>query len=111
MESERIPTITTANFDSLTFDSSEPVIAFFGAERCTVCKELLPAVEEIAAEFEGRLKIYWVDVDNDKNLATRFRLRGIPQLLIFNNGEIAEKMGGLHSKEDIAAVLNRILTA
>lgn len=111
MESERIPTITTANFDGLTFDSSEPVIAYFGAERCTVCKELLPTVEEIAAEFEGRLRIYWVDVDNDKNLATRFRLRGIPQLLFFNKGEIVEKMGGLNTKEDIVAVLNRILAA
>lgn len=109
MASECIPTITTANFDSMTFDSAEPVIAFFGAERCSVCKELAPTVEEIAAEFADRLRVYQVDVDNDKNLATRFRLRGIPQILIFKNGEIAERMGGLQSKEDIVEVLNRVL--
>jgi len=109
MPSESIPTITTANFDSMTFDSAEPVIAFFSAGRCSVCKELLPTVEEIAAEFADRFRIYQVDVDNDKNLATRFRLRGIPQLLFFKNGEIVERLGGLQSKEDIVEVLDRIL--
>jgi len=95
------PRLTADNFDTLTFDSAIPVLVFFGAERCQVCKELLPTVEEIAGEFAGKMNFYWVDVDADKSLATRFRLRGIPQLLIFADGEIKERIGGLAEKEDI----------
>lgn len=111
MSSAIMPTITAENFDSMTFDSAEPVMTFFGAPRCTVCKELLPTVEEIAGEFAGKMAFYWVDVDHDKKLATRFRLKGIPQILIFQNGEIKERMGGLHPKEDITAAVNRVLGA
>lgn len=101
--------ITAENFDSLTFDSATPVLVFFGAERCQVCKELLPTVEEIAGDLAEKMSFYWVDVDAYKSLSTRFRLRGIPQILIFYNGEIKERIGGLAEKDAILAKINSVL--
>jgi len=104
------PSITADNFDTLTFDSAIPVLVFFGAERCQVCKELLPTVEEIAGDFAEKMNFYWVDVDENKSLSTRFRLRGIPQILIFHNGEIKERIGGLAEKEVILEKINNVLS-
>ncbi|MEL7566202.1 MAG: thioredoxin domain-containing protein [Dehalobacterium sp.] len=103
------PSITADNFDTLTFDSAIPVLVFFGAERCQVCKELLPTVEEIASELAEKMNFYWVDVDAYKSLSTRFRLRGIPQILVFNDGEIKERIGGLAEKEAILEKINSVL--
>jgi thioredoxin 1 len=95
------PSINVDNFDKLTFDSVIPVLVFFGAERCHVCNELLPAVEEIAEELTDKMNFYWVDVDEYKSLFKRFRLKGIPQILIFDQGEIKGRIGGLAKKEEI----------
>ncbi|MFZ5645886.1 MAG: thioredoxin family protein [Bacillota bacterium] len=101
--------ISAEEFDGLTFESTVPVMVFFGAERCQVCKELLPTVEEIASEYTGKMNFYWVDVDRYKALSTRFRLRGIPQLLIFSMGEVKERIGGLNTKEDLVEVVKRVV--
>lgn len=101
--------ISDIEFDSLTFESSTPTAVFFGAERCTVCKELLPTVLEIAEEYGEKIKFYMVDVDSYKSLATRFRLRGIPQLLLFKDGEIKERIGGLRTKEELLEAVDKIL--
>ncbi|ATW27378.1 thioredoxin family protein [Candidatus Formimonas warabiya] len=101
--------ISPGDFDQLTFDSPVPVTVFFGAERCQVCKELLPTVEEIARDYAGKMNFYWVDVDEYKTLATRFRLRGIPQILIFHQGEIKERIGGLAEKEAIQEKIDSVL--
>ena len=93
--------LTDTNFDQETFESSELTVVFFGAERCSVCKELQPIVEEIAEEYAGGLKFCWVDVDRYKSLQKRNRLRGIPTLIIFKDGEVQEKIGGLRSKEEL----------
>jgi len=103
------PSITAENFDTLTFDSAIPVLVFFGAERCQVCKELLPTVEEIAGDLAEKINFYWVDVDEYKSLSTRFRLRGIPQILIFHDGEIQERIGGLAEKDIIMEKINNVL--
>ena len=103
--------LTDENFDQETFDSSDPVLVFFGAERCSVCKELMPVVEEIAGDYTGRLKVCWVDVDQYRSLFKRFRLRGIPTLLLFKNGEAEDRIGGLHPKEELASRIDRLITS
>lgn len=109
MDRDLIPSISDTEFDSLTFDSSTPVLVFFGADRCSVCKELLPVVEEIASDYKGKLNVYWVDVDQYKELFKRFRLRGIPNLLFFSDGEVKERIGGLQTKEDLVEILDRVM--
>ncbi|MBS3970687.1 MAG: thioredoxin family protein [Clostridia bacterium] len=109
MNPETMKSISDLEFDSLTFESSMPTVVFFGAERCTVCKELLPTVEELAEEYAEKVRFYMVDVDEYKSLVTRCRLRGIPQLLLFKNGEIRERIGGLRSKEELLDSLGKLL--
>jgi thioredoxin 1 len=104
------PSITQDNFDTLTFDSDTPVLVFFGKEGCQACNELLPTVEEIYGELKDKMNFYWVDVAAYKSLSLRFRLRGIPQILIFHNGEIKERIGGLMEKEEILEKINKVLT-
>jgi thioredoxin 1 len=98
------------SFDSQTFDSSDLVLVFFGAEeRCSVCRNLYPIVETVAAENSGKLVVKKVDVDRYPKLAGRFRLRGIPVLILFNDGMVQDKLGGYHDKNAIESFLEKFL--
>jgi len=107
----RIPLnrIEEKEFDKLTFESSTATLVFFGTRRCVVCREQLPIIEQVAYEYRNKLKAYWVDVDKFKSLFNRFRLQGIPNILIFNKGEVKEKIRGLNSKETFVEVISNIL--
>ena len=109
MSKDLIPCISEQEFDRLTFESTIPALVLFGAERCTVCKELLPTVEEIAADYAGQVNVYWVDVDQYKSLFKRFRLKGIPHLALFSSGEVKKRMGGLRSREELVEIIEMVL--
>lgn len=97
------------NFDAHTFDNSIPALVFFGAWRCKICKEQLPVVKQIAAEYTGKLNIFLVDVDKDEPLFHRFRLKGIPNMLLFSEGEVREQIRGLNSKEVLMQIINQVI--
>lgn len=105
MDKSSILSIDEKNFDSFTFDSDTPAIVFFNADRCGACKMLHPILEKMAEEYSDRLNIYSVDVDKHELLVQRFRLSGIPTILIFKDGEAARKITGFRSKE----VLDKII--
>lgn len=111
MKNSRIISITDENFDELTFESRMPVMVFFGSKQCAVCKELFPIIQEIATDYATKINLYWVDVNKYKPLFQRLRLRGIPHLVFFNNGEVREKMSGLHPKEVIAGVIAKVISS
>lgn len=101
--------IEEKEFDNFTFDSHITSLVFFGAMRCVVCREQIPIIEEIAYEYKDKMNVYWVDVDKYKLLFYRFRLQGIPNILIFSKGEVREKIRGLNSKQTLIQVINNIL--
>ncbi|AND84945.1 thiol reductase thioredoxin [Clostridium tyrobutyricum] len=101
MKNNIILNIEERNFDRLTFDNKIPVLVLFYAKRCGVCKMLYPILEEIAEYYFRKLKIYSVDVDRYETLAQRFRLKGIPTVLMFKNGEVVEKIVGFNSKKNL----------
>lgn len=108
MSENPITSLDETNFDSETFDSSEPALVFFGAEeRCAVCKRLFPLVEELAEEYTGKLKVCKVDVDRHQSLARRFRLRGIPTLFLFKDGLVEDQLGGFHEKSHLISFLDK----
>lgn len=109
MNSELILNISEDNFDKLTFESSIPAIVFFTAIRCNVCKMLAPIVEKIATDYDGKINVYSVDVDEYESLAERFRLQGIPTILIFNNGEVKERTIGFQPREVLDKIIESIL--
>ena len=106
---ETFQRLSTQNFDDVIFDSDTPSLVFFAAVRCDICKELLPFVEEFVTYYAGKLDVYFVDVDKYAELHKRFRLRGIPQLLIFKDHEFKTRIGGLHEKEDIIEIIDNII--
>ena len=98
-----------STFDAEVLGCDIPVLVDFWAEWCMPCKTLAPAVEETADDFVDQVKVVKVDVDSNEELAVRYGVRGIPSLLIFNNGEAAERMAGVQSKGTIAGKLKQVL--
>lgn len=109
MNSKLIPNIEENNFDSLVFESEIPVIVFFNAERCDICKALTGIVEEISLNYKNTVHVYSVDVDKYELLVQRFRLKGIPTLIIFKDGEIKERISGFYPKKILEDIIERVL--
>ena len=98
--------ITQQNFDSEVLQSTLPVIVDFYADWCGPCKMIAPALEEIATELTGRVKIAKVNVDEEGALAQRYNVQSLPTLLYFQNGEVVNQLIGATSKKNILGKLN-----
>jgi thioredoxin 1 len=108
MGAPNIVTLTESNFSQEVLNSTTPVLVDFWAEWCGPCKMIAPLLDEIATEYDGKVKVGKVNIDDQQNLATQHGIRAIPTLLIFKNGEVAEQIVGLKSKRDLKANLDRI---
>ena len=104
--SNQITTLTKDNFDSVIKDAQTPVLVDFWAEWCGPCKTIAPVLEELASEYSGRVVIAKLNVDDQRDAAEKFNIRGIPTLILFKNGELeATKVGAL-SKSQLAAFID-----
>jgi thioredoxin 1 len=103
-------TLTEGNFSEEVVKSSTPVLVDFWAEWCGPCKMIAPILDEVAQEYDGRVKIGKVNIDEQQNLAAQYGIRAIPTLLLFKNGDVSEQIVGLRSKRDLKASLDRALT-
>jgi thioredoxin 1 len=101
--------LTEQNFDQEIMNSSTPVLVDFWAEWCGPCKVLSPLVEELAAEYEGKLKVGKVDVDANNNLAMRYNVMSIPTLKFFKGGQIVGEIVGAAPKPTIEAEIKKHL--
>ncbi|MCI0622220.1 MAG: thioredoxin [Acidobacteria bacterium] len=108
---ENIRNVTDSDFQSEVVDASkaQPVMVDFWAEWCRPCHMLAPTVAEIANDFSGKLKVVKMNVDENINSPGRFNIRGIPTLLIFKGGQVADQIVGAVPKEQIQKVLERHL--
>jgi thioredoxin 1 len=93
--------ITDANFDQEVLKSDKPVLIDFWAVWCGPCKAIAPIVEEIASEYEGKLKVGKVDVDANPMIASRLNIRSIPTVMVFRGGQIVEQIVGAVPKRNI----------
>ncbi len=98
-------TLTKENFDKEVLNSDLPILVDFWASWCGPCKMLSPVISEIAEEYEGKIKVGKVNIDDEGELAIKFGIVSIPTLLLFENGEIKNKLIGYHPKENILKIL------
>ncbi|HEY5298449.1 MAG TPA: thioredoxin [Verrucomicrobiae bacterium] len=108
MASPLIVTLTQENFAQQALQSPTPVLIDFWAEWCGPCKMIAPLLDELADEYNGKIKIGKVNIDEQQALATQYGIRAIPTLLLLNKGQVAEQMVGAKSKRDLKASLDRV---
>jgi thioredoxin 1 len=108
MASPLIVTLTQDNFAQQVTQSSTPVLVDFWAEWCGPCKMIAPLLDELADEYQGKVKIGKVNIDEQQALATQYGIRAIPTLLLINKGQVTEQMVGAKSKRDLKASLDRV---
>ena len=108
---ESIPSVTDNSFEAevISASNAQPVMVDFWADWCRPCHMLAPTVAEIAHDYAGRLKVVKLNVDENVNSAGRFNIRGIPTLLIFKGGQVADQIVGAVPKEQISKTVDRHL--
>jgi len=97
--------VNNADFQSEVLDSSTPVLVDFWAEWCGPCKMIAPIVDEIAEEYDGRLRVAKLDADANQEVLQNYGIMGIPTLILFKNGEPVERITGYKPKAKIVGKL------
>ena len=101
--------VTDASFDEDVLKSDAPVLVDFWAEWCGPCKQIGPALEELAGEYAGRLTIAKINIDENPQTPGKYGVRGIPTLMIFHGGELTATAVGAKPKGQIAAWIDGVL--
>ena len=101
--------ITDASFDQEVLRSTVPVLIDFWAPWCGPCRAIAPVVEEIADEYQGRLKVVKMNVDDNVETPSTYGVRGIPNLILFKGGQVADQIVGAAAKAHIIRVIDRVV--
>lgn len=102
-------TLTDQNFKQEVLDSKTPVLVDFWAEWCQPCRIVSPIVEELAKEYEGKLKVGKVNVDENGHTSQHYGIMSIPSLLIFKDGQVVKQMIGAQSKDNFKREIDSII--
>lgn len=104
-----ITSSSDANFENDILKSGVPVLVDFWAEWCGPCRALAPKLEEVASEYQDKLKIVKIDIDANQESPVQYGVRGVPTLLLFKGGQVVEQLVGNHPKDNITNMINKHL--
>jgi thioredoxin 1 len=104
--SDKIVAVSDDNFEEEVLKSSAPVLVDYWAEWCGPCKMIAPVLDEIADEYQGKLKIAKLNIDDNPNTPPRYGIRGIPTLMLFKEGEVEATKVGAVSKSQLTAFID-----
>ena len=107
MASQNVTTFTDSSFDTDVLKAASPVLVDFWAEWCGPCRRLAPAVEALAADYQGKVVVGKLHVDENPMTPGRYNIRGIPTLLLFKGGQVVESVVGLVDKEHLKKLLDK----
>jgi len=102
--------VTRENFEQEVMQSDKPVLVDFWAPWCGPCKMVAPVIDEVAKEYEGKLKVAKINIDNASDIASQYNVMSIPTLMIFKNGTILTQTVGAVSKDELVKLLTPHLT-
>ncbi|EHQ89656.1 thioredoxin family protein [Desulfosporosinus youngiae] len=106
-----LPLLNAEQFEELIYDKGESCLVIFSRKSCHVCQGVVPILEDLKPQFEGRFGFYYVDVEEEKALYQRFSLKGVPQILFFKNGEYQGKLAGAVEEEDVEERITDVLNS
>jgi thioredoxin 1 len=106
MASENVKEFTDQNFEAEVIQSGQPVLVDFWAEWCMPCRMLTPTIEEVAKDYAGKVKIGKLDTDANRDVAVKYSINAIPTVILFKNGQVAQKFVGLRQERDFKEALD-----
>ena len=104
-----VTAVADDTFELEVLKSSTPVLIDFWAPWCAPCRAIAPIVEEISQTYAGKLKVVKMNVDDNPKTPSRYGVRGIPNLIVFQGGEVKEQITGLRSKADLVKLIDRAI--
>jgi thioredoxin 1 len=107
MASENIKEFTDANFEQEVLKSDQAVLVDFWAEWCMPCRMLAPTIEKIAKDYVGKVKVGKVDTDANRDISIKYGISAIPTVILFKNGEVAQKFVGLRQEKDFKEAIDK----
>ena len=108
--SKNVLTATDANLETEVMKNTEVTLIDFWAEWCGPCKALGPTIDSLADQYAGRVKVYKLNVDENPDAALRFKIRGIPTVIMLKNGQVIDQLVGNQSKDSFVAAIDRHLS-
>jgi thioredoxin 1 len=109
MAGQAVQEVNDATFETEVLQSGQPVLVDFWAAWCGPCRALAPVVDEVATQYQGKLKVMKMDVDRNSATPMRYGIRGIPALLIFKDGKVADQIVGYVPKETIEKSVQKLV--
>jgi thioredoxin 1 len=108
---DKISQLNDTNFSDAVEKNKGPILVDFWAEWCMPCRALAPVIDELSTEFDGKVRFAKVNVDECRDIPAKFGIRGIPTLILFNDGKKVNELVGNQPKDKIRAMLTKITTA
>jgi thioredoxin 1 len=106
MASENVKEFTDQNFENEVLQSDKPVLVDFWAEWCMPCRMLTPTIEKLAKDYNGKVKVGKLDTDANRDVAMKYSISAIPTVILFRNGQVAQKFVGLRQERDFKEALD-----